>query len=870
MSPRDTRASPVAAFVAARVPLGNQRLNRLMASRTRSGAAAAERRADAVARSAARGEPVPVARLPSDGGVSALGLGRGRPLDRGVARALAGSFGDLPEHVRVHDDRAAERATRQVDARAFAYGTHLVFGRGEYRPRTADGLRVLTHELGHVASGDSARSIHRIDGERDYDAEVSRLNTSEIEAELESVRARLLTLTESGPEYDDLDRRRAALERALLVRDRPRIAFQRLLAGARERTTADDPSALTVVTRIETLRGPVFVVGVCSGFASELAPGTALDAQRELLENPHLYMLGYAQGLPVGVWHGLVNLIEGLGSLIQLGFQMSITGQMLAFARDPAGYIEARRREIETARRLARALADFGRAVREDPTVILQLHGDLGFLVGQELADVYADFASQSAQEMGYVAGDIVGQIVFEVLLEILLALATEGIGNVLRGVAAVGQGARAGGRLANAIRRLLEASPALRRVVAALTGVDDLRHLERGAGAMSEAAGVARTERRAAGAMEDVGEASSRVDDVVRQLDEAEPHGTPMDETPARAEGEAAAPREPEVTPREETPPAPRDTAAEEAAAIADEPLTPAEARLTPEARARARAAEADNFHQIEPLVGRRPPPTDAELRALGYRYVRNSHPPPPRRVQRLVADDDAFARLTVDSDGVLQFPTRRRPTPDVRFDPSTAIPEDVPAGARLSVDEALPTSADDAARAARERPRTVGDALQDRRRALAERERLLEAGDTEGAGRAAARARRATEELGDAAATRYMEARGATPVYRGRGPNTVDQVWSNPTPPPDWFVIEAKGGSSTNTSSRIGEGGLRYQQGTRGYLQSILEDGNLPPERADELLEALDEGRLQYIEVAQRLDADGNLAAPVARRYF
>ncbi len=158
----------------------------------------------------------------------------------------------------------------------------------------------------------------------------------------------------------------------------------------------------------------------------------------------------------------------------------------------------------------------------------------------------------------------------------------------------------------------------------------------------------------------------------------------------------------------------------------------------------------------------------------------------------------------------------------------------------------------------------------LQDRRRALAERERLLEAGDTEGAGRAAARARRATEELGDAAATRYMEARGATPVYRGRGPNTVDQVWSNPAPPPEWFVIEAKGGSAGNTSSRIGRGGLRYQQGTPEYLESIIEQGNLPPGLARRLRIALEEGDLHYIEVAQRLDADGNLASVAVRRYL
>ena len=52
--------------------------------------------------------------------------------------------------VRVHTGPAADRAARSVDARAFAFGHDLVFADGRYASDTADGRRLLGHELTHV------------------------------------------------------------------------------------------------------------------------------------------------------------------------------------------------------------------------------------------------------------------------------------------------------------------------------------------------------------------------------------------------------------------------------------------------------------------------------------------------------------------------------------------------------------------------------------------------------------------------------------------------------------------------------------------------------------------------------------------------
>lgn len=74
----------------------------------------------------------------------------GRPLppaERSVFEPRLGrDFGD----VRLHTGERATDLTRALDARAFAHGTDVYFGRGQYRPGTTDGRRLLAHELTHV------------------------------------------------------------------------------------------------------------------------------------------------------------------------------------------------------------------------------------------------------------------------------------------------------------------------------------------------------------------------------------------------------------------------------------------------------------------------------------------------------------------------------------------------------------------------------------------------------------------------------------------------------------------------------------------------------------------------------------------------
>lgn len=73
-----------------------------------------------------------------------------RPLDAGMRSTMQSRFGHEFGQVRVHTDAAAARSADAMDARAYAHGSDLVFGPGEYQPHTARGQRLIAHELAHV------------------------------------------------------------------------------------------------------------------------------------------------------------------------------------------------------------------------------------------------------------------------------------------------------------------------------------------------------------------------------------------------------------------------------------------------------------------------------------------------------------------------------------------------------------------------------------------------------------------------------------------------------------------------------------------------------------------------------------------------
>lgn len=103
--------------------------------------------------------------------------GAGSPLEPGVRHRFEGAFGSDLSGVRVHTDQAASRLNRAVSARAFTTGRDIFFGAGQYRPGTAEGDRVLAHELAHTQQqGGVRRAVRRLDdqvADQSYQAMVS-------------------------------------------------------------------------------------------------------------------------------------------------------------------------------------------------------------------------------------------------------------------------------------------------------------------------------------------------------------------------------------------------------------------------------------------------------------------------------------------------------------------------------------------------------------------------------------------------------------------------------------------------------------------------------------------------------------------------
>ncbi len=74
----------------------------------------------------------------------------GQPLDPATRALMEPRFGHDFSRVRVHAGGQAAESARAVNALAYTVGNDVVFETGRYAPQTAQGQRLLAHELAHV------------------------------------------------------------------------------------------------------------------------------------------------------------------------------------------------------------------------------------------------------------------------------------------------------------------------------------------------------------------------------------------------------------------------------------------------------------------------------------------------------------------------------------------------------------------------------------------------------------------------------------------------------------------------------------------------------------------------------------------------
>lgn len=74
----------------------------------------------------------------------------GAPLSASLRGFMEPRFGYDFSRVRIHNGGVAQRSARALRAKAYTVGHDVVFGAGQYAPKTPDGRRLLAHELTHV------------------------------------------------------------------------------------------------------------------------------------------------------------------------------------------------------------------------------------------------------------------------------------------------------------------------------------------------------------------------------------------------------------------------------------------------------------------------------------------------------------------------------------------------------------------------------------------------------------------------------------------------------------------------------------------------------------------------------------------------
>ncbi len=86
----------------------------------------------------------------------------GQPLGAAERAFMEPRFGRDFSDVRVHTGSDAAESAAQIQARAYTTGNHVVFAGNQFDPATAEGRKLLAHELTHVAQqGDSHGIIQR-------------------------------------------------------------------------------------------------------------------------------------------------------------------------------------------------------------------------------------------------------------------------------------------------------------------------------------------------------------------------------------------------------------------------------------------------------------------------------------------------------------------------------------------------------------------------------------------------------------------------------------------------------------------------------------------------------------------------------------
>ena len=79
--------------------------------------------------------------------------GGGRQMPEGLRNMMESGFGQDFSQVRLHTDSEAANMSSSIHAKAFTLDNDIYFNQGQFSPNTAEGQRLVAHELTHVVQG---------------------------------------------------------------------------------------------------------------------------------------------------------------------------------------------------------------------------------------------------------------------------------------------------------------------------------------------------------------------------------------------------------------------------------------------------------------------------------------------------------------------------------------------------------------------------------------------------------------------------------------------------------------------------------------------------------------------------------------------
>lgn len=376
-----------------------------------------------------------------DADVDAVLRSGGKPLDQETRRFMESHIGFDFRNVRIHSGARAASSARAINARAYTVGHDIVFSEGRYNPRTAEGRRLLAHELTHVVQqGGAARTTRAID--RSAGAAISRTSGAAgmVQREPEKTEAEL-NWFEKG-----------------------------MIASA---AAPAEMMGSTIHDMVEaTLRGFYVEVKTQAPARSAELWGKVKSAFLHPIDQLAPFIGHYWWGLVKGIFSPITGLFDMAKLVVKLN---ALSDRILSTAW-------ARRAELALmAAGLAKTMEALGRragqaieGLKNDPRGTIKALGPWFSSLekdavakaeqgGHEAGNALMAQVSKPLPELGETAGEIIGAL----LINIVLLVFTEGIGNAITQVATklgelgsmlgkLGEGAAMLGKLASGIGDVL------------------------------------------------------------------------------------------------------------------------------------------------------------------------------------------------------------------------------------------------------------------------------------------------------------------------------------------------------------------------------------------------------------------------------